>query len=269
MITIFLLSIHSSCFLNMSPGVMSQGLGGVSIMIDEGLSAFHNPAAHQSTKVTFTIARWLYATHHVSVGAGFRNTVIGISYLNYGSIQGYNEYGSETHEFNPFDICFVIGRKLGPIGIAVKAFEEKIDTQTLYGICGGISSYVQLGTMSFGAKLDNIGKEFGQQTAIPLTTLCGVKLTLPLHIDLIVELRYPDFEIHSGFMYTYEHAKLLFGARYMYPHNLIDDAKLNTSLTDMSLTSGLIVQIKKYEIGYSFVYTEFSNAHQLSVTLNP
>ncbi len=269
MIIIFLLSLSSSYFLNVSPGVMSQGLGGVSIMIDEGLSAFHNPATHQSTKVTFTIARWLYATHRLSMGAGFRNNVIGISYLNYGSIQGYDEYGIETHEFSPFNICLVIGRKLGPIGIAVKAFEEKIDTQTLYGICGGISSYIQLGKISFGAKVDNIGKEFGQKTEIPLTTLCGLKLNLPLHIDLIVESRYPDFEIHSGFVYTYENAKLLFGARYMYPHNLIDDAKLSTSLTDISLTSGLIVQIKKYEIGYSFVYTEFSNAHQFSVTLNP
>jgi len=269
MILIFLLSLSSSYFLKMSPGVMSQGLGGVSIMIDEGLSAFHNPAIHQSTKVTFAIARWLYATHLFSMGAGFKNNVIGISYFNYGSIQGYNEHGSETNKFNPFNICLLVGRRVGPIGIFVKTFEEKIDTQALYGICGGISSYVQFDKISFGAKVDNIGKEFGQKTEIPLTTSFGLKLVLPMHIDLIIESRYPDFEIRSGLMYTYENVKLLLGARYLHPHNVIGDAKLSSSLVDVSLTSGLIVQVKKYEVGYSFVYTEFSNAHQFSVTLKP
>jgi len=269
MIIVFLISLNSSYFLNMSPGVVSQGLGGASVMIDEGLSAFHNPAIHQATKVTFTIARWLYATHFLSMGAGFKNNVIGISYLNYGSIQGYNEYGGETNAFNPFNICLVIGRRLGPIGIVVKAFEEKIDEQALYGICGGISSFLQFNKISFGAKVDNIGKEFGQKTEIPLTALFGLKLILPMHIDLIVESRYPDFEVRSGLMYTYENVKLLLGARYMHPHDAIDDAKMSSSLTDISLTSGLIVQVKKYEIGYSFAYTEFSNAHQFSVTLMP
>ncbi len=269
MIIVLLISLNSSYFLNMSPGVMSQGLGGISVMIDEGLSAFHNPAIHQAAKVNFTIARWLYTTHFFSVGAGFKNNVIGITYLNYGAIQGYNEYGGETNVFNPFSVCFVIGRRLGPLGIVVKAFEEKIDEQALYGICGGISSYLQFNKISFGAKVDNIGKEFGQKTKIPLRTLFGLKLMLPMNIDIIVESRYPDFEVRSGLMYTYEKVKLLLGARYMHPHNVIDDAKMNSSLTDISLTSGLIVLVKKYEFGYSFAYTEFSNAHQFSVTLKP
>ena len=269
MIIVFLISLNSSCFLNMSPGVMSQGLGGVSVMIDEGLSAFHNPAIHQATKVTFTIARWLYTTHFFSMGAGFKNNLIGISYLNYGSMQGYNEYGHETNTFNPFNACLVIGRRLGPIGIVIKAFEEKIEEQALYGICGGISSYLQFNKISFGAKVDNIGKEFGQKTQIPLTALFGLKLLLPMDIDIIVESRYPDFEVRSGLMYRYEKIKLLLGVRYMHPHNVIDDAKISSSLTDINLTSGLIVQVKKYEFGYSFAYTEFSNAHQFSVTLKP
>ncbi len=268
MIILLLLYVSSSAFLKLSPGVMSQGLGGVSIMIDEGLSAFHNPAIYQEAKVNFTISRWLYGTHLVSTGARFQNTVIGINYLNYGYIQGYNEYGVETDKFNPFSLCLAIGRKLGPLGIFAKAFEEKIGTYTLYGICGGMSSYMKFGRLSLGAKLDNIGTEFGQKTEIPLTSSFGLHVALP-DVDLILESGFPDFAIHAGLVYTYENVKFLFGAACLYPKNAIDDNRFGLNLTDVNFTSGLIAQVKKYEIGYSLVYTEFSNAHQLSITLKP
>jgi hypothetical protein len=245
---------------------MSQGLGGVSIMIDEGLSAFHNPAIYQSKKVNFTISRWLYATHLFSMGARLQNTVIGINYLNYGSIQGYNEYGVETDKFNPFSICLAVGRKLGPIGIFVKTFEEKIGAYTLYGVCGGMSSYVNFGRFSFGAKIDNIGKEFGQKTELPVTSSFGLHVALR-DVDLVLESGFPDFEMHAGLAYTYENVKLLFGAGYLYPQNVIDDDRFDLNLADINFTSGMILQLKKYEVGYSFVYTEFSNSHQLSITL--
>ncbi len=266
---IFLISVNSSYFLKLSPGVMSQGLGGASIMIDEGLSAFHNPAYNHDTKLNFTLSRWLYATNLFSIGACFKNNVIGINYLNYGGIQGYNEYGVATNNFNPFDICFILGRKLGFFGVFVKTFGEKIDSQTLYGVCGGISSYVDFGNVSIGAKIDNVGKELAQKTEIPLTTSFGLKLALPSSIDLIIELKSPDLEINSGLMYTYENIKLLLGIKYMRPQNLIADTQHSLRLIDLNFTSGLIVQVKKYQIGYSFMYTEFSNAHQFSVTLIP
>lgn len=268
MIILLLVCLSSSDFLKLSPGVMSQGLGGASIMIDEGLSAFHNPAIHQNRKVNFTISRWLYATHLLSLGARFQNTVIGINYLNYGSIQGYNEYGVETDKFNPFSVCLAVGRKLGPIGIFVKTFEEKIAGYTLYGICGGMSSYVTFNRVSLGAKIDNIGREFGQKTEIPMTTSFGLHVAL-LDIDLILESSFPDVEMRTGLAYTYEKVKLLFGAAYLYPQNVIDDDRFDLSLADVRFTSGMIVQVRKYEIGYSFVYTEFSNAHQFSITLKP
>ena len=74
---LLLLTINSSDFLKLSPGVRSQGLGGATIMIDEGLSAFHNPALFSSKTVNFTLARWLFSSNHFSLGATLMNNHIG------------------------------------------------------------------------------------------------------------------------------------------------------------------------------------------------
>ncbi len=266
---LFLFSINSSYFLKLSPGVMSQGLGGVSVIIDEGLGAFHNPAHIQSTKFNFTVSRWLYSTHFVVLGAHFKNTVLGLSYLNYGNIQGYDENGVATHEFNPYTMCLVFAKKVGLFAVSIKAFGEKIDSYSLYGMCGGVSSYIDFGRVAVGAKIDNIGKEFGQNTTIPFTTSFGIKYTLPANIDVLVESDVPDLAIHSGLLYTYENIKLLFGVKYIKPQNVIDGADFGLHLSDFSFATGLIAQVKSYDIGYSFMYTEFSNSHNFSIVLRP
>lgn len=266
---LLLISMNSSYFLRLSPGVMSQGLGGVSIMIDEGLSAFHNPALVQNTKVNCTLSRWLYSTNVFSMGACFKNNSIGISYLNYGGIQGYNEYGIPTNEFNPYNMCLILARKLGLFGVSIKAFGEKIDDYTLYGVCGGISSYIDFGKISMGVKVDNLGKEFAQNTRIPFTTALGLKFTLPESVDIFIESKLPDLEINIGLLYKYQRIRLLLGTKYLRPQNLIGEAELGLRLSDFDFTSGLLIEIKNYEIGYSFVYNELSNAHQFSITFTP
>lgn len=268
-IILLLFSINSSYFLKLSPGVMSQGLGGVSIMINEGLSAFHNPAFVQNTKVNCTLSRWLYSTNIFSMGACFKNYALGISYLNYGKIQGYNEYGVATNEFNPYNMCLILARKLGLFGLSIKAFGEKIDDYALYGLCGGISSYIDFSTISIGVKIDNLGKEFVENTRIPITTALGLKFTLPENIDIFIESKIPDLEINIGLLYKYQNIRLLFGTKYLKPQNLIETATPGLSLSDFDITGGLLIEIQNYEIGYSFVYTEFSMAHQFSITFTP
>lgn len=258
---IFLLSANSSYFLRLSPGVMSQGLGGASIMLDEGLTAFHNPALVQGTKFNFTLSRWLYSTNLVSLGASYNGYSVGISYLNYGSIQGFNEDGIVTSVFTPYNICVAIARKYGPFGLAIKTFGEKIDSYSLFGICGSISSYIPFDWFSIGAKIDNIGKEFTQKSTIPLIAVLGLKVNLPKNIDIVVESKIPEIEINAGMLYRYQNIKILFGAKYLKPKV--------SNFSNLDLTSGVMIQIENYEIGYSFVYTEFSTAHQFSITFTP
>lgn len=264
-VILVIISIGSSYFLRLSPGVMSQGLGGASIMHDEGLSAFHNPATIQGTKFNFTLSRWLYSTHLFSCGVSFHENCVGLSYLNYGSIQGYNELGIPSNTFTPFNICFAVGRKLGPFGISIKTFSEKIDSDVLYGLCAGVSTYIDFEKFAIGAKVDNLGKEFSRNYEIPVFVGFGLKITLPKNINISVESKLPEAEVNAGLLYSYHRVKLLFGLKYLRPR--IKNSRHHSS--DVSMTSGVIIRVEKYNIGYSLVYTPFAMAHQFSILFVP
>lgn len=264
-VILFIISMGSSYFLRLSPGVMSQGLGGTSIMYDEGLSAFHNPATIQGTKFNFTLSRWLYSTHLFSFGVSFNENCVGLSYLNYGAIQGYNEFGIPSNTFTPFNICAAFGRKIGPLGISVKTFSEKIDSDALYGLCGGVSTYIDFKRFAIGAKVDNLGKEFSKNYSIPLFIGIGLKITLPRNINIVVESKIPDAEVNAGLLYGYQRVKLLFGLKYL--RSDIRNSGFRSS--DVSMTSGVIIRVENYDIGYSLVYTPFAMAHQFSLLFVP
>ena len=260
---LFLISANSSYFLKLTPGVMSQGLAGSSVMIDEGLAVFHNPAHILDTKLNFTLSRWLYALNSLTMGATYRDYGIGISYLNYGSIQGYDENGVPTTYFTPYDVCLALARKLGPIGIVIKTFRESIGDYALYGLCGGLSAYVDFGKIAIGGKVDNLGKEFSRDASIPYVVAIGSRFSLPDNIDLFIETKAPDIEISSGLLYKYQIVKVLFGVKYLRSKNSRDQ------FSDLHLSGGLIIHVEKYDIGYALNYTEFSMAHQFSIQLTP
>lgn len=262
---LILISVNSCYFLKLSPGVMSQGLGGASIMHDEGLSAFHNPATMHGTKFNFTLSRWLYSTNLFSCGVSFDKNCAGLSYLNYGTMQGYNELGIPTHTFTPFTMCFALGRKLGLFGVAVKAFGQKIDSDILYGLCASASSYIDLKKIAIGVKVDNLGKEFNKSYALPIVIGIGLKITLPKNIDIVFETKIPDAEVNTGLLYTYQSIQLLFGLKYLKP----DISNPDMSLTDLHMTGGFTIRVENYNIGYSLVHTPLAMAHQFSILLAP
>jgi len=266
-ILILLLSINSCYFLKLSPGVMSQGLGGCSIMLDEGLAAFHNPALIEETKFNFTLSRWLYAVNLLAFGSSFGENSIGLSYLNYGSIQGFDEFGISTREFTPYDFNFTIGRKFGHFGIVTKLFDEQIDTCRFWGVCFGLSTYLDFNNLSLGVKFDNLGKEFSKSFDIPFSSIIGLMITLTDNLAILAESKAPDLEIMSGIKYKYQNMEFLFGSKYM--RNNSGSSPSTFNLADLNLSAGIVLQVEIYQIGYSFVYTQFSTAHQFSITLIP
>ena len=265
MVALFILTLSSSYFLKLTPGVMSQGLGGVSVMLDEGLAVFHNPVLAQASKFNFTLSRWFYSTTFFCFGASYQRNSFGISYLNYGGIQGFDEFGNPTGEFVPYDLRIALGRSFSPLGITIQGFQEKIADQPLLGLCCGISSYFKLGCIALGFKVDNLGKEFAQNTDIPVLIALGSKINLPIDLDFLFEVRPLDLEVSSGVLYEYQNIRIFFGAKYLYPE--VQDYAL--TLVDFDFSGGVLVKVDDYEIGYSLVYNEFSTAHQFSIIFTP
>jgi hypothetical protein len=203
------------------------------------------------------------------LGASYKDNVLGISYINYGGIQGYNDFGTATHEFTPFDFSLSLGRKFGSLGLLIKTFGEKIDDQTLWGVGCGMSSFLDLGNVAVGAKIDNLGKEFLQDAKIPLLTAFGLKFTLPKNTTIFIEFKAPDWEINAGLLYCYQYITLLSGTKYIMPKDLITNNTITGSFSELDFCGGIVIQVENYKIGYSFVYTKFSNAHQFSITFTP
>jgi len=268
-IVIFIVAIESNQFLRVSPGVISQGLGGSSVLIDEGLSIFHNPAISRDMSFNFTLSRWLYGTNHLTCGGAYENSIFGITYLNYGQIQGYDEAGNPTTAFTPYDLCAGIGYRFGLLGLALKGFIQQIDDQSMYGLCAVIGTCLQYKAFSIGVKVDNLGKELAENTTIPLYSALGIKYRMTQVIDIHAEMKAPHMELSTGIVYTYQNLRLLLGGRYLQPENLNGETTISFSTDDICLTGGMSVTVENYDIGYSIVYGSLSVAHQFSVTFVP
>jgi hypothetical protein len=264
-----LITTTSGYFLQISPGVISQGLGGASIVVNEGLPAFHNPAMARGKEYSLVASRWLFSTSMFTAGACFKGFSCGLSSIYYGSIQGYDADGNMTDAFNPFSICFVIAQKLGSFGVAVKGFGEKIETQSLAGACASVSTYTELGMFRLGTKVDNLGREFLQNTTIPPVFGIGVSADITDAVRVTVESKIPDIEINAGVAYTYHSAVLVFGVRYLPPQAWTGETQTDFTISDVCYSGGIVLHLGDYAVGYAFVLREYWITHSLALRFIP
>jgi len=268
-ILLVVITTTSGYFLQLSPGVVSQGLGGASIVVDEGMPAFHNPAMACGTAYSLVASRWLFSTSMITASACFNGFSCGLSSIHYGSIQGYDASGNMTDAFNPFSMCLVVAQKIGSFGVAVKGFGEKIETQTLAGACVNVSTFIELGLFRLGAKVDNIGREFLQNTTIPPVFGIGVSADITDAARVIVESKSPDIELNAGIAYTYRNAVLVFGVRYLQPKAWADDTETGFDFSDLCYSGGIVLHVRDYTVGYAFVLREYWMTHSLALRFIP
>jgi len=267
-ILLILLNMSSGYFLKTIPGSMAQSLGAISTVIDEGFTAFHNPASAHRTECAFSLARYLYATNMFACSGTFKGNVLGIYYLNYGAIRGYDEAGNETHEFSPFCLDIILGRKVGPVAFHIKGFTQTIDNYRLSGVSGGLSVYYEFKKISLGFKVDNIGKVIDKDLDIPLIIALGSRVSLPADLDLYMEMKGFPIESSCGFSYQYENIAIYLGSRYIIPQAHIGQ-DISSSFDDVHLSAGIRIAIENYIVGYGFVYTTMSSGHHFSISFTP
>lgn len=263
------IALGSAQFLRLTPGVVAQAMGGSSVVIHEGLPTFHNPAQAQDMTFNFTLARWLYATNHLTAGATYRQYLFGVTYLNYGQISGYDSLGNPTAAFTPYDLCLAAGRRFGLIGVALKGFNQRIEEENLVGLCGMVGIHYSYQALSIGLKVDNLGKEFTQNTTIPAYIALGFKYNVARDLELVAEAKSSPIELNSGIRYAFQSLSLLAGIKYLRAEDLVAGSGLAADEYDLFYSGGILVRIEEYSIGYSVVYNPASIAHQFSVTLTP
>ncbi|MEO0185979.1 MAG: hypothetical protein ABIL20_09300, partial [candidate division WOR-3 bacterium] len=156
-------------------------------------------------------------------------------------------------------------RRFGLFGICIKNFQTRVDTILFTGVVGGIGSYITLNKLAIGAKIDNIGAELIHRVDVPAMMGIALRYSLLDDFKIFAEIRGKNFEISSGLLYKYEMLQIFAGAKYIRPEEYIE----RSSFSDCWFSGGVVVGFDEYEIGYSFVYTEFSNAHQIGIKLTP
>lgn len=261
----FLIHIYIDNSIRLPAGVQSNGLGGITLLISEGLSAFHNPVLIHQTKFNFTLSRWFNETNLLNLGVEYKNYGFGVSYLNYGKIQGYDDYGIPTHEFAPYDLTLAFARRLSIFGLNLKNFQTKIDSVLFLGFAGGISSLLEYKNIAFGIRIDNLGAEILNKVDVPIIIGSGCRLKLPDDFSFFIEARGMNFELSSGFVYEYENLKIFSGIKFLSPQKYVE----RTSFADLNFSGGLTISFDEYEIGYSFVYTSVANAHLVGIIFTP
>ncbi len=265
MMLFFILNFYIDNSLRLPAGIQSTGTGGISTVIDEGLSVFHNSALIRGTTFNFLVGRWFYGTSLITFGVSYKDNALGINYLSYGEIQGYDEYGIPTNKFSPYDLNIGYARRFGSIGLCIKNFQTKIDSVLYSGLAGGISSYIEFGNLGIGAKIDNLGAEFIHKVSVPLITATGLRYVLSDDFEIFAEVRGLNFELSSGLLYKYQNLRIFTGMKYIKPADYIEQI----SISDFWFSGGITITFDEYVLGYSFTYTEISNAHQIGIKFIP
>lgn len=254
--------------LRVTPGAMCIALGTVTTVVDEGFAAYHNPASACRTECAFSVSRYFYATNFFACSGTYRGNVIGLRYLNYGSIQGYDEAGYATHAFTPYSMDLVLARKIGPIALSAKGFIEKIDTYHAWGIFAGLSFFYRIKAIAIGMRVDNLGKLLNKPYDIPAVVALGSSITLPSDFSFYAEVKALPLECSAGLAYQYDVMTVLLGSRYIGPQTY-SGPDVRASSEDVHFTAGIRVAIEDYTIGYGFVYSEYSKAHHFTISLVP
>lgn len=182
-------------FLNLISSPRQAALGGKSITnVDYDVTqALYNPATINVDMDNQLAVNYSSYLGDISYGTAayaytwdrrIQTFHIGMTYVNYGSFDGYDENGIRTGEFTGNEAAFSVGyaTQIGYsdfyVGTNLKLISSKLERYSSFGIAADIGFIYVNEYLDFNAAL--VIRNFGMQ----LTTYAGLKEKLPFEIDL-------------------------------------------------------------------------------------
>ena len=182
-------------FLNLMSSPRQAALGGkVLTNVDYDVTqALYNPATINSemdNQLSFNYSNYLgdirygTAAYAYTVDRRTQTFHCGMTYINYGSFDGYDENGSNTGTFTGNEAALSVGyaTQIGYsdfyIGANLKFITSKLEQYSSFGIASDIGFIYIDQYLDFNAAL--VIRNFGTQ----LSTYAGMKESLPFEIDL-------------------------------------------------------------------------------------
>ncbi len=215
----------SANFLGMGVGARASALGGAFVAVaDDATAGYWNPAGLPQvigTEIIFMHNNWYQDISSDFLGAVFpvsQSVALGvdISYVDYGSFDGYDGEDRPTGEYsaNAYVVsssgAVRLSRRLS-VGLTGKVLSERLDRSSAIGYAADFGALYSASVFSFGVNLKNIGeglKYEADRCPLPRQLVLGLavrayddRLRLASDIDLADDR---SITIHQGIEYCYE-----------------------------------------------------------------
>jgi len=273
----------SANFLKMGVGARASALGGAFVAIaDDATAGYWNAAGLVQiphTEITFMHNDWYLDIKSEYLGAAFpvsRSLAfgLGISYLNYGTFDGYDSKDQPTGAYSANAMVISSSGSLRlsdrlSVGVTGKVFSEELEQSSANGYAADIGALYVTGLFSFGLNITNLGAGLRHDTEeFPLPSSVTAGLALNLYdgrLRFASDLMKPDdnaLTIRQGVEYCYENTVFL---RTGYSHDF-SAADLGGGSNGMALGFG--VKHSLVSIDYCYLPNEqIGDVHRISLRL--
>jgi len=273
----------SANFLKMGVGARASALGGAFVAIaDDATAGYWNPAGlpqvHHS-ELIFMHNDWYQDIKSNYLGAAFPVSSsfalgFGMSYLDYGSFDGYDSDDQPTGEYSANALVLSssgalrLSRSLS-LGLTGKIFTEKLEQSSATSFAADVGALYRTSVVSIGLNLMNIGKGMQYETdECPLPRRLVVGLAVSAYdgkLRLASDFEMPNdggLTVHQGVEYCYENTVFL---RTGYSH---DFSHIRAS-GSTGMTMGFGVKHSIGALDYSYLPNEqLGDIHKISFRLS-
>jgi hypothetical protein len=272
----------SANFLKMGVGARASALGGAFVAIaDDATASYWNPAGLPQishTELIFMHNDWYQDIKSNYLGAAFpvSNSFafgLGISYLDYGSFDGYNSDDQPTGEYSANALvlstsgAYQISHNLS-VGVTGKIFSEKLERSSATSYAADFGALYRTAVVSMGLNLMNVGNGMMYETAecpLPRRLVAGLavraydgKLKFASDLEMLNDR---GLTIHQGVEYCYERTVFL---RTGYSHDFSNIVASGSS----GMTMGIGVKHSIGAIDYSYwPDNQLGDVHKISFRL--
>jgi len=164
-------------FLNIGVGARALGMGGAFTSIADNPSAVYWNSAGlrrmDSPQVQFSHQSWYQDVNIENLQVVFPGSRVsfgaGITFLNYGEIQSYDENGTPGEELSMYNLAATVSAATDitdniTVGLSAKYIEQSFDIVKGYAFAGDIGIMAGYGGVSFGLAAVNIGTKMRFET---------------------------------------------------------------------------------------------------------
>ncbi|MBD3217588.1 MAG: PorV/PorQ family protein [candidate division Zixibacteria bacterium] len=268
--------------LNIGIGSRASSLGGAFMAIsDDATAPFWNPSGLSSigtVEFQFGYSSWYQDISVNYLGAVIPvtsklSTGIGVTYVDYGSFQGYTRDDVPTGDFSghnavfSLSLAYQVSRNLS-LGLTGKGITEKIEESSASGVAFDVGAIFNTGIFSFGLAAKNVGsglKYEYENAPLPTKLAAGIGVkTFDGRLRFAGDINIPKdglVSLHQGVEYLYMKTIFLRGG---YVHNF---SKAVSSERN-GLVYGFGLNILAGSIDYSYIPNDnLGGIHKVDLSL--